>query len=104
MMLNRKKCFFRIPARKLLGFIGSEQGIEMNRDKIKAILNITRPTRLKDVQCLTGCIGAVSRFVSRLGERDAPLYKLLKKTDKFVWTQEADVVLQSFKDLLSNPP
>ena len=49
MMLNPKKCFFGIPARKLLGFIISEQGIEVNRDKINAILNITRPTHLKDV-------------------------------------------------------
>src|SRR4051812_29297747 len=72
MMLNPKKCFFGIPARKLLGFIVSERGIKVNRDKIKAIFNITRPTRLKDVQRLNGCIAAVSRFVSRLGERDTP--------------------------------
>src|SRR3954471_13338846 len=98
-MLNPKKCFFGIPAGKLLGFIVSERGIEVNRDKIKAILNITRPTRLKDVQRLTGCIAAVSRLVSRLGERAAPLYKLLKKTDKFVWTQEAEIALQSLKEL-----
>src|SRR3954469_14063205 len=80
-MLNPKKCFFKIPARKLLGFIVFERGIEVNREKIKAILNITRPTRLKDVQRLTGCIATVILFVSRLGERAAPLYKLLKKTD-----------------------
>src|SRR3954463_7497780 len=67
-MLNPKKCFFGIPAGKLLGFIVSERGIEVNRDKIKAILNITWLTRLKDVQCLTGCIAAVSRFVSRFRE------------------------------------
>src|SRR3954464_9152334 len=48
MMLNPKKCFFGIPAGKLLGFIVSKRGIEVNRDKIKAILNITRSTRLKD--------------------------------------------------------
>ena len=103
-MLNLKKCFFGIPAGKLLGFIVSERGIEVNWDNIKAILNITRPTCLKDVQRLTCCIAAVRRFVSRLGERATPLYKLLKKIDKFGWTQEAETVLQSLKDLLSNPP
>ena len=76
----------------------------MNRYKIKAILNITRPTRLKDVHRLTGCIAAVSQFVSRLGKRAAPLYKLLKKIDKFVWTLEAKTALQCLKDMLSNPP
>src|SRR4051812_28914921 len=97
MMLNPKKCFFGIPAGNFLGFIVSDRGIEVNWDKIKAILNITRPTRLKDVHCLIGCIAAVSRFVSRLGERATPLYKLLKKTDKFVWTPEAETSMQSLK-------
>jgi len=101
-MLNPKKCFFGIPARKLLGFIVSQRGIEVNRDKIKAILNISRLTRLKDVQRLTGCIAAVSRFVSRLGERAAPLYKLLKKTKKFVWTDKAEAALQDLKAVLSS--
>src|SRR3954469_4999316 len=74
MMLNPKKCFFGIPARKLLGFIVSERGIEVNRDKIKAILNITKPTRLKDVQRLTSCIAAVSRFVAG-SVKEMHLYK-----------------------------
>ena len=104
MMLNPKKCFFGIPAGKLLGFIVSQRGIEVNRDKIKAILNITRPTRLKDVQRLTGCIAAVSRFIARLGERAGLLYKLLKKTDKFVWNEEAEVALQELKNVLSSAP
>ena len=103
-MLNPKKCFFRIPAGKLLGFIVSQRGIEVNRDKIKAILNISRPTRLKDVQRLTRSIAIVSRFVSRLSERAAPLYKLLKKTKDFVWTDEAEAALQDLKAVLSSAP
>ena len=54
MMLNPKKCVFGVPAGKLLGFIVSHRGIEVNREKIRAILDIARPTCLKDVQRLTG--------------------------------------------------
>ena len=50
MMLNRKKCIFGVPAGKLLGFIVSQRGIEVNPEKIKAILNINCPTCLKDIQ------------------------------------------------------
>ena len=50
MMLNPKKCVFRVPAGKLLGFIVSQRGIEVNPEKIKAILNINRLTCLKDIQ------------------------------------------------------
>ena len=68
MMLNPLKCVFGVPAGKLLGFIVSHRGIEVNPEKIKAILNIKRPTCLKDVQRLTGCVAAVSRFVSLLAK------------------------------------
>ena len=50
MMLNPLKCVFGVPARKLLGFIVSHRGIEVNPEKIKAILNIKWPNCLKDVQ------------------------------------------------------
>src|SRR3954451_16462535 len=104
MMLNPLKCVFGVPAGKLLGFIVSHRGIEVNPEKIKAILNIKRPTCLKDVQRLTGCVAAVSRFISRLGEKATPLYKLLKKADKFVWDNETDVALQELKKILSSAP
>jgi len=67
----------------------SQRGIEANPEKLKDILKMKSPTTLKDVQKLTACLAAVSRFVSRLGERAMPFYKLLKKQDKFHWTPEA---------------
>jgi hypothetical protein len=92
-----------VPAGKLLGFIVSMRGIKVNPEKIKAILNISRPTCLKDMQRLTGCVAAISRFVSRLGEKAMHLYRLLKNTDNFIWTDEADAALQALKTMLSTP-
>jgi hypothetical protein len=83
-MLNPTKCVFGVPAGQLLGFIISHHGIEVNPEKIKAILDISRPNDLKDVQLLMGCVAAVSRFISRLGEKTLPLYKMMKKSDEFV--------------------
>ncbi|KAK1663680.1 hypothetical protein QYE76_051839 [Lolium multiflorum] len=48
--------------------------------------------------------GAISRFGSLLGEKPLPLYKLLKKIDKFVWDDAADAALQELKSILSSPP
>jgi hypothetical protein len=84
MMLNPTKCVFRVPAGQLLGFIVSHHGIEVNPEKIEAILDISRPNDLKDVQRLIGCVAAVSRFISRLGEKALPLYKLMKKSHEFI--------------------
>jgi hypothetical protein len=49
MMLNPMKCVFGVPAGQLLGFIVSHRGIEVNPEKIKAILEISGPNDLKDV-------------------------------------------------------
>ena len=62
------------------------------------------PTALKYVQKLMGCMVALSRFVSRLGERAMPFYKLLKKQDKFQWTSEAQQAFEELKEFLTNPP
>jgi hypothetical protein len=67
----------------LLGFIVSERGIEANPEKISAITNMGPIQNLKGVQRVTGCLAALSRFISHLGERGLPLYRLLRKTDQF---------------------
>jgi hypothetical protein len=46
----------------------------------------------------------LSRFISRLGEKRMSFYKLLKKVDKFQWTTEAQVALESLKKFLTTPP
>jgi hypothetical protein len=48
------------------------------------------PTRVKDVQKLTGSLAALSRFISRLAERALPFFKLLRKAGPFSWTKEVE--------------
>jgi hypothetical protein len=48
------------------------KGVKLNPDK-----------DLKGVQRVMGCLAALSRFISRLGERGLPLYRLLRKTERF---------------------
>jgi hypothetical protein len=81
--LNPTKCVFGVPSGKLLGFIVSNRGIEANSVKITAITDMEAPATIKDVQKLTGCMAALNMFISRLGERGLPFFKLLKHQDKF---------------------
>src|SRR3954467_8779805 len=41
--LNPKKCVFGIPASKLLGYMVSAQGIEVNPDKVQALVKMKEP-------------------------------------------------------------
>nr|ABA99731.1 retrotransposon protein, putative, Ty3-gypsy subclass [Oryza sativa Japonica Group] len=104
MKLNPEKCIFGVPSGRLLGFMVSQRGIQANPEKINAILNMKPPSSRKDVQKLTGCMAALSRFVSRLGEQGMPFFKLLKKTNNFQWGPEAQKAFEDFKKLLTTPP
>jgi hypothetical protein len=61
------------------------------------------PTCIKDVQKLTGCMTTLDRFISKLGERGLPFFKLLKHQKKFMWTSKSDQALAHLKDFLSKP-
>ncbi|KAK1696644.1 hypothetical protein QYE76_013341 [Lolium multiflorum] len=102
--LNPTKCSFGVPAGELLGFLVSARGIEANPDKIQAIVTMRKPTKLKEIQQLTGRVAALSRFVARLGEKALPFYALIKQGDKFQWNEEADRAFEDLKRTISTPP
>ena len=59
--------------------------------------NMKPPTYVKDVQKLTGCMAALSHFISRLGKKGLPFLKLLKAQEKFVWSEDADKAFAELK-------
>jgi hypothetical protein len=63
MMLNPEKRTFNVPSGKLLEYMVSHCGINPNTEKVMAITKMKPPESLHDVQKLTGCMAALSRFV-----------------------------------------
>lgn len=70
--LKPSKCVFRVPSRKLLGFPVSHRGIEANPIKIGAICSLNEAQSKKNVMKLTGMMVALSRFISKFGEKVCP--------------------------------
>ncbi|KAK4384018.1 hypothetical protein Sango_3099700 [Sesamum angolense] len=54
---------------KFLGYMVSKNGMEANPDKVKAILDMSPPKTIKEVQRLTGRMAALNRFLSKSAER-----------------------------------
>jgi hypothetical protein len=102
--LNPEKCAFGVPSGKLLGFMVSHRGIEANPTKVDTIRRMNQPTGKNDVMKLTGMMAVLGRFIGKLGEKGLPFFKLLKKYDKFKWTDEADQTLEELKTFLTTPP
>ena len=86
MKLNPRKCTFGVTAGKLLGFMVLQRGIEANPDKIWAIMEMTPPRNVKEVQSLNGKVAALNRFVSKATNKCLPFFRTLKKS--FEWTDE----------------
>jgi hypothetical protein len=82
----------------------SHHGIEANPDKVKVIEEMRPPRNLKEMQCLTGCMAALGRFLTRSGEKALPFFKLMKRTGKFEWTPEADKAFAELKRYPTSPP
>jgi hypothetical protein len=102
--LNPEKCVFGVPRGMLLGYIVSQRGIEANPKKVAALERMGSIRDLKGVQKVLGCLAALSHFISRLGEKGLPLYRLLKKHERFSWTLEAQEVLDKLKVTFAHAP
>ncbi|KAJ8477085.1 hypothetical protein OPV22_020812 [Ensete ventricosum] len=104
MRLNPTKCTFGITAGKFLGFIVHQRGIDANPDKIKAIQEMQSPKTVKEVQRLAGRIAAMSRFISRAGDKSSVFLRALKSAKDFKWTPECEEAFHQLKSHLENLP
>ena len=69
MKLNPSKCAFGVTAGKFLGFMVSQRGIEVNPNKVQAIMELTPKKNVKEVQSLNGKVAALNKFVSIATDR-----------------------------------
>ena len=104
MKLNPKKCTFGVRSERFLGYMIDQQVIEVNPDKIWAILQMQSPTTVKDVKKLTGCVATLSRFMSNLADKCLSFFKVLKRKTPFGWDDEAEKAFQRLKGYLEKLP
>ncbi|XP_019242529.1 PREDICTED: uncharacterized protein LOC109222656, partial [Nicotiana attenuata] len=102
--LNPTKCAFGVPAGKLLGFIVSRRGIELDPSKIKAIQDLAPPKNRKDVMSFLGRLNYISRFIAQSTMICEPIFKMLRKDATTKWIEECQRVFDRIKEYLSNPP
>ena len=102
MKLNPNKCAFGVMAGKFLGFMVSQRGIEVNPEKIRAIMELEPPMTAKEVQSLNGKIAALNRFISKAMDKCLPFFHTLRKS--FEWTNECQKAFEDLKKYLSSPP
>ena len=88
MRLNPQKCTFGVTAGKLLGFLVSDRGMEVDPSKIKAILEIPPFKSKKEIKGFLGQLQYISRFIVKLTSTCELIFKLLRKNEPHEWNDE----------------
>ena len=102
--LNPNKCIFGASSGKLLGFIVSQRGIEVDPAKVQAIRDMLTPQSGKQIRSFLGKVNYTARFITQLTTTCDPLFKLLKKDTKIEWTDKCQAAFGKIKQYLLNPP
>ncbi|WJZ87657.1 hypothetical protein VitviT2T_007024 [Vitis vinifera] len=102
--LNPKKCTFGVTSGKLLGHMVSERGIEVDPDKIKAILDMPVLRTEKEIRGFLGRLQYISRFIAKLTDICEPIFRLLRKNQPTVWNDDCQLAFERIKEYLLSPP
>ena len=92
--LNPAKCTFGVKSRKLLVFVVSQNGIEVDP---------LEPRTKKQVRGFLGRLNYIARFISQLTATCEPLFKLLRKNQSIQWDDDCQVAFERIKRCLMNP-
>nr|GFD11873.1 reverse transcriptase domain-containing protein [Tanacetum cinerariifolium] len=107
MKFNPKKCTFGVEEGMFLGYKVSTKGLKVCPNKVDAVLSLSSPKCLKDVQKLNGKLISLNRFLAKSADKYLSFFKTLKKCTKksdFHWTAEAKEALKKMKQLIAELP
>jgi hypothetical protein len=73
-------------------------------EKVKAVVEWTRPTSVFEIRSFLGLAGYYRRFIEGFLKLSGPLTALTRKNARFVWTDECEQCFQELKRRLVNAP
>jgi hypothetical protein len=88
LFLKPEKCIFWQTKVEYLGLIIEENRIGMDPVKLKGIADWPTPTTVKQIRSFLGFGNYYRRFIQGYGDLTKPLNELLKKDEKFEWTDK----------------
>ncbi|XP_052198293.1 uncharacterized protein LOC127805580 [Diospyros lotus] len=98
------KCEFWLHQIGFLGHIVSGDGIAVDPEKIRAIVDWPRPTTMTEIQSFLGLAGYYRRFIKGFARLSSPITKLTRKDARFDWTDDCEIAFQEPKRKLTTTP
>ncbi|RDY03117.1 hypothetical protein CR513_13338, partial [Mucuna pruriens] len=88
-----EKYSFKVKANNFLGFMLTKRDIEANLEKCNAVIHTRSPRSVKEVQQLIERITVLAHFLSHSAKKSTPIFKQLRKVERFRWTGELSSVI-----------
>ena len=102
--IEHKKCEFLKKEVIFLGHMMTEQRIKPNPEKVRVIKELPSPKTKKQLQTMIGMISYYRKFVKNCAEIMEPLFKLLRKGVKFVWSENCEIAFRKLIEILIKEP
>jgi hypothetical protein len=98
------KCEFWIKEVPFLGHVVSPEGITVDPGKVKEVWEWKPPTSVSEVRSFRVLAGYYRRFIPNFSKIAKPITELLKKGNKYVWSEACDEAFKHLKKLLNILP
>eukprot|EP00253_Pinus_taeda_P035092 PITA_35092 len=102
--LSAEKCEFLMIEGTMLGHSISQQGLQVDPNKIAIIQRVPPPQKVRDVQSFLGLARYYRSFIKDFRKLASPLFGLLGKDVEFIWTDNCQEALDVLKAKLVTAP
>lgn len=104
LQIDLHKCEFHTKKTKYLGLIITPGGIEMDPEKVRAVVDWLPPTTKRQLQRFLGFANFYRRFIRGFSALAKPLHDLTKKTAAFTWTESCQTAFEQLKVSFTTAP
>ena len=98
------KCQFWLDSVTFLGHIVSAEGVSVDPQKVEAILNWKPPTSVTEIRSFLCLAGYYRKFVEGFSKIAAPLTRLTRKEEPFLWSEACQQSFDELKRRLTSAP
>ena len=99
-----EKCKWKVREVEFLGVVIGLEGIKMEKEKVKGVLEWPTPKCVKDVQKFLGLANYYHRFIEGFAMVARPLHNTVKKDKKWEWTERQEEAFKELKKRFTEEP
>ena len=99
-----EKCKWKVKEVEFLGVVIGPEGIKMEKEKVKGVLEWLTLKCVKDIQKFLGLVNYYHQFIKGFATVARPLHDLVKKDKKWEWTEREEKAFQKLKERFIKEP